>query len=382
MVFQWTTQEYCDSWKQIDENKTTLPGIQVAHIKSLDSSSAAATVLSKLALLPLVVGYSPKTWRNGIDAMIPKKIADLRPSKLRLILLMDARFNHNNKLIGKKMMEYGEQHKMLAPEQFGSRKCKSAIEHALNKRLVTDILRQSGTKAIYIANDAKACYDRIILMVAYITMRNFGIPSLVAQSTISSILRMKHRVRTCFGDSTKYYGGDKWTTLPHGCGQGNGYGPALWACISSPLLHILRNQGYGTKLVQPISRTPIHIAAFAFVDDTDIIQTEDKSDTDPILPPTQRHQITNLFTTTQQAINTWSHTLIATGGELESSKTFCVPIIPKWKGSKRILQTDTPETFQIHLTNPAGQKEIIQKQNANDSFFTLGIWQSPSGHED
>lgn len=34
---------------------------------------------------------------------------------------MDARFNHNNKLIGKKeIMEYGERKGLLAREQFGS----------------------------------------------------------------------------------------------------------------------------------------------------------------------------------------------------------------------------------------------------------------------
>ena len=65
--------------------------------------------------------------------MIPKKGSDIRPEKLWLILLMDARFNHNNKLISKKMMEYGERHNLLAPEQFGSRKHKSSIEHAVNK---------------------------------------------------------------------------------------------------------------------------------------------------------------------------------------------------------------------------------------------------------
>jgi hypothetical protein len=75
------------------------------HIKCLDSSSSAAEVISKLALIPLMVGYSPRTWHsNGIDSMIPKKVTDLRPAKLQLILLMDARFNHNNKLIDKKMM--------------------------------------------------------------------------------------------------------------------------------------------------------------------------------------------------------------------------------------------------------------------------------------
>lgn len=108
---------------------------------------------------------------------------------------------------------------MLAPEQFGSRKCKSAIEHATNKRLVMDILRQSKTDAVYVVNDAKSRYDRILLLVAYLTMRQFGVPALVAKSTISTILNMKHRVRTSYGDSKVYYGGDKWRIKPHDCGQ-------------------------------------------------------------------------------------------------------------------------------------------------------------------
>jgi Reverse transcriptase (RNA-dependent DNA polymerase). len=243
--FMWTTEEYFDSWRQISEDKTTLPGIQVAHIKCIHPESSAASVISLLALIPFMTGYSPITWRTGIDSMIPKKTADLRPEKLRLILLLDARFNHGNKLIGKKMMEYGEKHNLLAPEQYGSRKSKSAIDHATNKKFTLDILRQSKTNAIYIANDAKSCYDRIILMVAYLTMRNFGIPALVAQSTIDTIMNMKHYVRTRYGDSKTYYGGNKWKYKPHGCGQGNGYGPALWACISSPLLHVLRQEGFG-----------------------------------------------------------------------------------------------------------------------------------------
>jgi hypothetical protein len=38
----WTTKEYCDSWAKINENKSTLPGIQVAHMKSLEAESEAA----------------------------------------------------------------------------------------------------------------------------------------------------------------------------------------------------------------------------------------------------------------------------------------------------------------------------------------------------
>lgn len=271
MDITWTTGEYLDSWKSMSDTKSSTPGIHAAHIKCLTEHDDAAEIISLLALIPLLSGYSPVQWRIGIDSMIPKKQNELRPDKLRLILLMDARFNHNNKLIGKKMMEYGEKFNLLATEQYGSRKMKSSIEQAVNKRMTLDILRQSRTPAIYIANNAKACYDRILLMIAYITLRNYGIPPKVAKSSIDTILRMKHYIRTSYGDSEDYYGGDRWTTKPHGCGQGNGYGPALWAGISSPLLKIMKNEGHGTKLCSPISAEALHISGFAFVDDIDAL---------------------------------------------------------------------------------------------------------------
>ena len=143
--------------------------------------------------------------------------------------------SQNNKLLGKMMMEYGEKNNLLAEEQYGSRKEKSAIEHAINKRLIIDITRQTRTDAIYIANDAKSCYDRILLVVAYLTMRNFGIPEKAALSSIKNIILMEHFVQTVYGDSKTGYGGSDWEKTPHGCGTGNGQGPSLWAGISSPL---------------------------------------------------------------------------------------------------------------------------------------------------
>jgi hypothetical protein len=374
----WTTEEYVHSWKKMKEDKMTIPGIQVAHLKCLDATSPTADIISKLALIPLMVGYSPKTWQWGIDSMIPKKVADLRPEKLRLILLMDARFNHNNKLIGKKMMEYGEANNLLAPEQFGSRHHKSAIEHAVNKRLAMDIIRQSGTDAVYVANDAKSCYDRILLIVAYLTMRKFGIPALVAKSTISTILQMKHKVRTRYGDSSRYYGGDKWDVKPHGCGQGNGYGPALWACISSPLLHIMRQSGYGTRFLSPLSNKDIHIAAFAFVDDVDIIQTQHK-DVDGNMTPQQKME--TLIGDTQHAVNQWASILRVTGGALEPSKTFYVPIVNLWTGTVKQVTTSIDAGRQLYLQDGDGSATLLPQYRPSEAFFSLGIWQSPSGDD-
>jgi len=138
----WTPQEYFDGWNKMKEKTGSAPGWHFGHLKCIDPESGAAEIISLLALLPLKTGYVPMQWRQGVNSMIPKKLHDLCPDKLRLILLMDCRFNHNNKIIGKKMMKFGEEHKLLAQEQYGSRKFKSAIDHALNKRLILDIIRQ------------------------------------------------------------------------------------------------------------------------------------------------------------------------------------------------------------------------------------------------
>ena len=118
--------------------------------------------------------------------MLRKKANDARPDKLRLVTLMDAQFNHNNKHLGKTMMKNGEDHSLLATEQYGSRKHKSAVEHALNKVLTIDLSRVKKEDIVFIANDAVSCYDRILLMAAYLTMLKFGVPAEAAQSVITT----------------------------------------------------------------------------------------------------------------------------------------------------------------------------------------------------
>ena len=72
-------------------------GWTFAHMKSIKADSKAGKIISLLSLLPLQIGYVPEEWKSGIDSMIPKKMHDLLPLKLRPILLLDCRFNHNNK---------------------------------------------------------------------------------------------------------------------------------------------------------------------------------------------------------------------------------------------------------------------------------------------
>ena len=361
MEIKWTTEEYCASWAKMTEDKSCLPGIHTAHIKCLDPESKAAEVMSRLALIPLMTGYAPQYWRQGIDSMIPKKVTgELRPEKLRLILLMDSRFNHNNKLIGKKIMEYGEKHALLAQEQFGSRKAKSAIEHAVNKRLTLDISRQTKTKCIYIANDAKSCYDRILMMVTYITIRNFGIPKAAAWSSIATLATMTMRIKTVYGISELEYGGEAWEDFPHGIGQGNGYGPAIWAAISSPLLKIMKEKGYGTHIKSPITKEQLHMAAFSFVDDTDQIEINN----------TVNHPWNRLVNRTQSSLSLWESLLRTTGGAIEPSKSDWTRLDYTWKqGKAKLKNTVSLDTLQMRDTD--GNIQDLKQQTPQTSRETL-----------
>jgi len=376
-IITWTPEEYFESWKKMKEDKSSAPGIHMGHLKCIDPCSPAGYVVSMLALLPLQTGYAPTRWRTGIDSMILKKTSDMRPEKLRLILLMDARFNHNNKLIGKMILEYGEKYKILAEEQYGSRKNKSSIQHVFNKRCILDHIRQFRKKAIYCANDARSCYDRILLIVAYLTLRIHGIPREAAQCSVDTICRMKHYIRTVYGDSNTFYGGDTWLDnngqYPHGNGQGNGNGPSLWSCISSPLLHILRDQNFGIALDSPISKEKLDLSAIGYVDDMDYIQME---------PRNQAMDIENLIQYTQDGLSMWDSLLRTTGGSLEidDTKTDYVGIDFVQKSGIMIM-TEASSLCSLRARDTSGVQQQLKRIKVTDSRKTLGVYQSPTGHE-
>ena len=105
--------------------------LHMGHCKSGILDLSINWFNTSLANIPFLSGYSPKRWQHGINVMIKKVKGDYRVDKLRTILLYEADFNMNNKYLGKEMMKTAEQRKILAPEQYGSRKKKSAILHAL-----------------------------------------------------------------------------------------------------------------------------------------------------------------------------------------------------------------------------------------------------------
>ena len=95
----------------------------------------------------------------------------------------------------------------------------------------------------------------IVHSVATLVMMRAGV---VEESTVSmySIKKLKHQVRTAFGDLEDSFGGEQWRELAAliGVGQCNGTGPVIWAITSSIFFDTLRANGFGAILTTPFSK--------------------------------------------------------------------------------------------------------------------------------
>ena len=100
-----------------------------------------------------------------------------------------------------RMIQETEHNQVLAREQYGSRKRKTAIECALNNILTFDILRKIKLPAGICSCDLKSCYDRIVHSFASLAMQRAGSPAAAVEAMITTIQKLKHIVRMAFGDS-------------------------------------------------------------------------------------------------------------------------------------------------------------------------------------
>jgi len=156
-----------------------------------------------LADIPLATGYSPMRWHKGLNVMLEKSPGNFNVEKLCIILLFKADFNANNKWLGQVVMFNAEKLNLLAPEQYGSCKQKLAVSQCLNKLLFYDIIHFRKQPAALCSNDAKSCYDHIVLLIVALCLCRLGATQSSVTSMISTLHQMEHHICTSFGDSTK-----------------------------------------------------------------------------------------------------------------------------------------------------------------------------------
>ncbi len=368
------TEEYRQGWKRAKEKTSAGPStLHFGHCKAGALDPRIVEFEAAMASIPMKSGYAYKRWRKGTDVELLKKANSFHVSKLRTIVLFEADFNFTNKAVGRKVGARAEAHQGMAKEQGGSRKNHRAVEIGLNKCLTMDQLRQLKWPGILCSNDMKSCYDRIVHAVASLCLQRQGISESEVVCMFSTLQNLEHTIRTAYGDSEETYGGDLWVIPMQGVYQGNGAGPLIWAVVSSPLLDIMREEGFGTFFKTSISSQDIRFVGYAFVDDTDLIQTsKDGTETGDEM----REQM-------QAGVNTWEGIIDATGGALavEKSRWWLIDFIWDEKGNYRYATIeDTPG--QLTVKDWDGIVKPIQRMEPTEAYETLGLWMAPDGNLD
>ena len=134
--------------------------------------------------------------------------------------------------------------------QYGSRNNKSTHDALTFKHFTYGISRLTKTNLLSFDNDAKACYDRIVLLFGMLCSRQLGMPSKVCNFFVHAYEKLNYHIQTAYGLSQQYYKHTPNTPI-HGPGQGNHSSPSLWVLISSLLMSCMEEKASGLELCDP-----------------------------------------------------------------------------------------------------------------------------------
>jgi len=118
--------------------------------------------------------------------------------------------NSNNKWLGCTIMFNAEQSQLMGIEQYCSCKNISMIVQCLNKLLFYNIICFCHQLAVLCSNDAKSCYDCIVLLIAVLCLYWLGASTPNVFSMISTLHHMEHFIQTTFDDFMKVGSCKKW----------------------------------------------------------------------------------------------------------------------------------------------------------------------------
>jgi len=265
-------------------------------------------------------------------------------------------------------MQLAEKNNLLTPEQYGSQKNKAAITQCLNKRLFYDHHRYTCHLAVLCSNDANSCCDRIVLIIAALSLCHLGAPHSAVRSMIQTLAHLNHHIRMAFGDSESSQGFGKGQGIA-GIGQGNGVGPHIWAAVSTPLFEIMRSDRFIAKFICALLQQQKELAGLAFVDDTDLIVNDDTNTTATVTKKMQ------------QSLTMWHGLLQAMGGELVPEKYFWYLVDFKWANQQWTYKKSTEVPGRIMVMTNKNKCITIPRLEPLEAHHTLGVQLAPDDND-
>ena len=373
-----------------------VPDIYVGHDGKTKASTARGDIIfetmAQLLTAAFHRGFTLDSWNMVFNAMLEKIPGDPKINKLRVIHIFDALWNMGLGLVwSKRLQPHCEKHGLLHQGQWGSRKGRRANDCVALKQFTYEIARMTRTDLIMFENDAKSCYDRIVMSYAFLRCQQLGLPQSVARAFAAFLDEAQYHLRTQLGVSTSYYTNGQDNKDLHGPGQGNQVGPTLWGIVGSGPMFEMEKKFKGVDLHDPTWTEFIRQVINGFVDDigsgaNKFAEELRKFDTTRYSKEEAEAIFTDLIRESTEMAQWWENLLWATGGKLELDKCF-VYTMHWWfddRGQPKLATKYDMEKLGIAITvadssQPHTQVNI-QLLDPSEASKTLGVYIAPSGN--
>ncbi len=313
----------------------------------------------------------PVRWRQTVQTMLENEPGAPWIHRLRIIELFDAQANAGFQIfVGRRMMRHAVNSGLLREELFGSTPGKMAVSAVIQKMIATDQLRIERRAGGIFDCDASGCYDRILPPLASIHLQALGIQDTIGTFLAQLMFLAKRHVKTKQGVSRKNIG-TKRNRVLHGIGQGNGGGPAMWISHLTVMFTALSSVCYGIVLscVQQIKR--VTTVGTGYMNDVTLGLS---------IPRDQKQNEKTVCKYIKRMSQLWEQLLFITGGRLELSKCFWVPITWRWKQGKPTMLHKHRGRQELFLCESETNKIVrIPRQSGTDVAKRLGIYSSCDG---
>lgn len=364
-----TTQEFQEAFRRTKEKTSSSPsGIHYTFWKCMATDDHISSFLSTMMSLPFVYGFVCTRWTRSIDVMLEKSKGVRKIHRLRIIGLVEGDFNTALKLFFAKKLVQNSETTDLTEEQW-ARPNRTAMDPAIRKMLGFEYSRVMYVTIIFFANDATACFDRMVPDISSIIARKYGMSKNIMRCRNSVLSLLKRGVRTLHGDSEITYSQMAMDLAILGEYQGKADAAPIWSIESHTFLKTHKMLIDGAFMPHVIDKTlAICKNNDAYVDDDDMTITQPGSDFNSIS--------LKLTSKAEESAQLWNDILFLSGAGVAHHKSM-------WQGIAFDNSTCPPtiqETFPgtIQLRDRKGVPTQIKQLPASHPNKGLGCHLAPT----
>ena len=313
--------------------------------------------------------YSYERWKHVVNQMIYKDPGNTKIHRLRVIHLYECDLNFILGCKWREAIHKAQEEGTINEGQYGGCPGREPTALTLLEELRIDYSMLTRESIAQFDNDASSCYDRILVSIASLASRKFGIHKDVVMVHAKTLQEAKFKLKTQKGVSESWY--SHCTAFPiHGTGQGSGNSPVIWCFVSSILFDCHNQKAHGIVFSSPNRQVVARMSMVGFVDDSTTITGCDQDNED--------QTANKLIERMQHDAQLWSDLLWCSGGKLELPKcSFHILHYNYHNSGEPVL------SYKIHdgvNLRDADNNEIpIKAKSVYTTHKTLGHHKAPAG---